>query len=156
MTESRAAVEASPSIFFEIYALGGAIKQLLAKAMSESPLSPEDYAIYSAIFEDERVSPTGLARLLGVPLTTAIDQIARLEARGHAQRFPDPRDRRASLVTLTATGQAAHRAANVHFERAYRAFARSLADEDAATRVLQSLRSAVDRASQSLVAGIGK
>ena len=149
----------SPSIFFEVYVLGGAIKQLLAVAMAHSPLSPEDYAIYSGIFEDERISPTALAKRLGVPLTTAIDQIARLEARGHARRFPDPRDGRASLVTLTANGLAAHRAANASFQRAYDEFVRNLAageDGDEARRVLRTLRGAVDSASKSLAVGVRK
>ena len=43
----------SPSLFFEVYALGQAVRRLLAVAMVDSPLTPEEYAIYSAIFEDE-------------------------------------------------------------------------------------------------------
>src|SRR5690349_15738534 len=103
------------SLFFDVFALGHSIGRLLAVAMADSPLTPEDYAIYSAIFEDERITPTALARRLGMPLTTAMDQVARLESRGHARRSPDPRDGRASLITLTAQGLAAHRDANRFF-----------------------------------------
>jgi DNA-binding MarR family transcriptional regulator len=141
----------SPSLFFDVYALGGAIRELMAEAMANSPLSPEDYAIYSAIFEEERISPTRMARLLAMPLTTVMDHIARLERRGHATRTTDPRDRRATLVTLTAGGLASHRAANRYFERAYAAFAASLeTDEETAGLWLATIRRAVEKARQPL------
>ncbi|MEO6349903.1 MAG: MarR family transcriptional regulator [Candidatus Limnocylindrales bacterium] len=156
MTESDVNEESSPSIFFEVYALGQEIRELLASAMADSPLTPVEYAIYSAIFEDERVTPTRLARRLGVALTTAMDHVARLEARGHARRSADPRDRRATLVTLTGHGLAAHRAANAYFELAYAAFVGTLTTEEgSATRVLRALRAAVRSARQSLPAGVG-
>jgi DNA-binding MarR family transcriptional regulator len=137
----------SPSVFFEVYALGQSIRRLLATAMADSPLTPEQYAIYSAIFEDEQITPTGMALRLGVPLTTVMDHVARLEEAGHARRTVDPRDRRATLVTLTANGLAAHRDANRYFERAYASCAKELAvDEATATRWLGVIRDAVDSA----------
>lgn len=152
MTHDAADQTPSPSVFFEVYALGQSVRQLLATAMAESPLRPEDYAIYSAIFENERTTPTAMARLLGMPLTTAMDHVARLEARGHARRSVDPRDRRATVITLTANGLAAHREANRYFERAYAAFADALpVDEGTATRWLATIRDAVDSARRPLV-----
>jgi DNA-binding MarR family transcriptional regulator len=149
--------DTSPSVFFEMYALGGSIRELLATAMAKSPLRPDEYALYSAIFEDERITPTRLARRQGVPLTTAMDQIARLERRGHARRIADPRDGRARLVTLTANGLAAHRAANAHFEAAYAAFADALPiPEESATRTLRAIRGAVESARESLSRGVGE
>jgi DNA-binding MarR family transcriptional regulator len=115
--------------------------------MADSPLTPEEYAIYSGIFEDESVTPTRLARRLGMPLTTAMDHVARLEGRGHARRMVDPMDRRATLIVLTAAGLAAHRSANRYFELAYSAFAETLeVPETEATRVLRQIRDAVDAA----------
>jgi DNA-binding MarR family transcriptional regulator len=147
MSRSPGADLPSPSLFFDVYALGSSIRQLLAEEMADSPLTPEDYAIYSAVFEEDRISPTRMARLLAMPLTTVMDHIARLERRGHARRTVDPRDRRATLVGLTANGQAAHRAANRFFERAYAAFAAELDMEEAAVaRMMASLRGAVERA----------
>ena len=137
----------SPSVFFEVYALGQSIRRLLATAMASSPLTPDEYAIYSAVFEDEQITPTRMAQRLGVPLTTVMDQVARLEARGHARRTVDPRDRRASLITLTAAGLAAHHEANQLFERAYALFANTLpVDEVTATNWLDVIRDAVDAA----------
>jgi DNA-binding MarR family transcriptional regulator len=120
--------------------------------MAESPLTPEEYAIYSAIFEDEAVTPTRLARRLGMPLTTAMDHVARLDVRGHARRMVDPHDRRATRIVLTAAGLTAHRGANLHFERAYAAFAAALAvQESDATTLLRQIRDAVDSARQPVV-----
>jgi DNA-binding MarR family transcriptional regulator len=134
--------------------LGQSIRQLLATAMADSPLTPEEYAIYSAIFEDESVTPTRLARRLGMPLTTAMDHVTRLEVRGHARRMVDPSDRRATRIVLTARGLAAHRAANRHFERAYAAFADALnVDESSATTILRQIRDAVEAARQPLASG---
>jgi DNA-binding MarR family transcriptional regulator len=137
----------SPSLFFEVYALNHAIGRLLVVAMAGSPLTPEEYAIYSAVFEDERITPTRMARRLGMPLTTLMDHIARLEARGHARRTVSATDRRATTVNLTATGLAAHREANRSFERAYALFVRALTvDEAAATSSLAVIRDAVESA----------
>ena len=135
----------SPSIFFEVYALGQAVRRLLAEAMADSPLTPEEYAIYSAIFEDELLTPTRMARRLGLPLTTTMDHVARLEARGHVRRTVSAADRRATVVSLTASGLAAHREANRFFERAYDLFVRALAvDEATATTSLAVIRDAVE------------
>lgn len=115
--------------------------------MANSPLTPEEYAIYSAIFEDEQITPSGMAQRLGMPLTTVMDHVARLEAHGHARRTVDPRDRRASLITLTAAGMAAHHDANRYFERAYASFASALpVDGATATTWLDMIRAAVDSA----------
>ena len=149
MTDVEVNRDSTLSIFFDVYALGQSISRLLATAMADSPLTPEEYAIYSAIFEDEQISPTALSRVLGTPLTTVMDQVARLEARGHARRSVDPRDRRATLVTLTADGLAAHRDANHFFEIGYAAFAEALpVDEATAARWLALIRGAVEAAAE--------
>ena len=142
--------ESTLSIFFDVYALEQSISRLLATAMADSPLTPEEYAFYSAIFEDEQITPTTLSRVTGTPLTTVMDQVARLEARGHARRSVDPRDRRATLVTLTATGLAAHRDANRFFESGYSAFVATLpVDEATAARWLSVIRGAVEAAAET-------
>jgi len=147
MTDERRERGSSPSVFFEVYALNQSIRRLLAIAMADSPLTPEQYAIYSAIFEDERITPSRMSERLGMPLTTVMDHVARLEVRGHARRTPDARDRRATLITLTAQGLAAHRVANQFFERAYDHFADGLAiDEASATRSVDLIRDAVEAA----------
>jgi DNA-binding MarR family transcriptional regulator len=104
------------SLLFDVYAASQAVGSLLDAAMAGDGLRPGQYAVYSAVFESERISPTVLAHRLGVPLTTAIDHVRAMERRGHARRHPNPADGRSFLVALTAQGLAAHRAASLRFE----------------------------------------
>ena len=50
-------------------------------------------------------TPTGLAERLQMPLSTVIFRFKRLEARGHAERVPNPDDGRSFLIRLTPKGQ---------------------------------------------------
>ncbi len=133
------------SLLFDVFALNQAVGRLLADIMSDGPLTPTDYAIYSAIFELEAASPTQLSKRLGMRLTTFMDQLRLLERRGHASRLANPLDRRSYHVTLTADGLAAHRAANRQFELAHGALIAELGDSEALTHAaLRSLRAAVE------------
>ena len=135
------------SLLFEVFALNQAVGRFLAEAMREGPLTPAEYAIYSAMFELESATPTALASRLGMRLTTFVDQLRLVEARGHARRMPNPRDGRSQLVTLTAAGLEAHRAANRLFEAAYATFLEELGgDEAPAKRTLVAVRAAAERA----------
>jgi DNA-binding MarR family transcriptional regulator len=135
------------SILFDVFALNQAVARLLATAMRDSPLTPGEYAVYSAVFELEAASPTELARRLGMRLTTFMDQLRLVEGRGHALRVRHPTDRRSYRVVLTAEGLAAHRSANRRFEAAYQAVIARLAGREAAAKQgLHAARTAVERA----------
>ena len=135
------------SLLFEVFALNQAVGRFLAEAMRDGPLTPAEYAVYSAMFELESGTPTALAARLGMRLTTFMDQLRLVEARGHARRLPNPGDRRSYRVVLTADGLAAHRAANRLFERAYDGFVEALDGGEVRPRqVLRAMREAADRA----------
>ena len=135
------------SLLFEVFALNQAVGRFLAEAMAEGPLTPAEYAVYSALFELESETPTSLAGRLGMRLTTFMDQLRTIEARGHARRVPHPTDGRSYRVVLTAEGLAAHRAANRQFERAYAAFVEALGAGVVRPRqTLRAMREAADRA----------
>jgi DNA-binding MarR family transcriptional regulator len=135
------------SLLFEVFALNQAVGRFLAGAMRDGPLSPAEYAIYSAMFELESGTPTALAARLGMRLTTFMDQLRVVERRGHARRLPNPSDRRSYGVVLTADGLAAHRAANRLFERAHGAFVEQLGGGEVRPRqALRAMREAADRA----------
>jgi MarR family multiple antibiotic resistance transcriptional regulator len=53
-----------------------------------------------------------------MPLTTVLFRLRRLERRGHAERIPNPDDRRSFLIRLTPAGQRLLRKARPRF-RAY-------------------------------------
>lgn len=135
------------SLLFDVFALNQAVGRLLSGVMRDGPLTPAEYAVYSAIFELESATPTTLASRLGMRLTTFMDQLRLIEERGHARRLPNPRDGRSTLVTLTATGLEVHRAANHRFEAAYRSFIDNLQlGEAPAKRALAAIRAAADSA----------
>lgn len=135
------------SLLFEVYALNQAVARFLADAMRDGPLTPAEYAVSSAIFELEAGTPTAVAARLGMRLTTFMDHLRVVEARGHARRVPHPTDGRSYRVVLTADGLAAHRAANQEFERAYASFIDALGSGEVRPRqVLRALREAADRA----------
>jgi DNA-binding MarR family transcriptional regulator len=138
---------------FDVFALNHAVGRLLAEAMRDGPLTPGEYAVYSAVFELEAASPTELAARLGMRLTTFMDQLRLLESRLHARRIGHPRDGRSYRVVLTAAGLAAHRAANGQFEAAFLAFVSHLPDGEAAAKAgLSVIREAADAA----LAGLAK
>jgi DNA-binding MarR family transcriptional regulator len=139
------------SLLFDVFAVGQSVSRLLAAAMRAGPLTPSEYAIYTAIFELEAASPTAIAARLGVRLTTFMDQLRVVMERGHASRVGNPQDRRSYRVVLTTAGLAAHREANRAFEAAHAAFIRELAADDpdaelAAKRALAAIRGAAERA----------
>jgi DNA-binding MarR family transcriptional regulator len=139
------------SLFFDIYVLGQRVRELLVVAMAGSPLRPEEYAIYSVVFEDEAVSPTPMAAQLSMPLTTVVDAIRTMEQRGHVRRIPNPRDGRSYLIVLTGDGLRAHAEANERFEIGYQAFVAELRDGESVTRLeIAKLLSAAERVKQAL------
>ena len=138
------------SLLFDVFSLNQAVGRLLAETMRDGPLTPAEYAVYSAIFELEAATPTQLAARLGMRLTTFMDQLRQLETRGHARRLAHPTDRRSYRVVLSSEGLAAHRAANRLFERAHAAFATELGDEADARAALDRVRGAALRARAEL------
>jgi DNA-binding MarR family transcriptional regulator len=138
------------SLLFDVFAVNQAVGRLLAETMRNGPLTPSEYAVYSAIFELEAASPTALANRLGMRLTTFMDQLREIERRGHAARIANPADRRSYRVVLTAEGLGAHRAANRLFELAYAAFQSELVDHEAAQAALWRVQDAAQRARATL------
>ncbi|HUQ43797.1 MAG TPA: hypothetical protein VM451_05205 [Candidatus Limnocylindria bacterium] len=146
------------SLLFDVFAVGQSVGRLLAAAMRDGPLTPAEYAVYSAIFELEAASPTVISNRLGMRLTTFMDQLRGIVERGHARRVGNPGDRRSYRVVLTNEGLAAHRAATRRFEAAHRAFLAALTDgvpdgEEAAKRALAAIRAAAERAAEIEGAG---
>jgi DNA-binding MarR family transcriptional regulator len=145
--EHNAAAEPGTSLLFDVFATSQAVGRLLAAAMRGGPLTPSEYAIYSAIFELEAATPTSLAARLGMPLTTLADQLRAMERRGHVARLPHPTDGRSHRLVLSAAGREAHRAANAGFEAAHRAFMAALPAGEERVRVgLSDVRTAADAA----------
>jgi DNA-binding MarR family transcriptional regulator len=125
------------SVLYDVYVLGQAVNEMLIDALADAPLSPSEYAIYSAVFERGPATPSELSHALGMPAQTMSDWIGILRERGHAITRRNPRDGRSQLVELTPAGRRVHQRTNRSFELAYRRFLGHLPmPEDDARRLL--------------------
>ena len=94
-----------PTILFEVFWTQQRRKRLIEAALAGIELPPEDYPFYVTIGADGPLTPTALAELLMMPLSTVLFRFRRLERRGHAERVANPDDGRSFLMRLTADGQ---------------------------------------------------
>lgn len=117
---------AKGSLLYDTFVLNQSVGIMLGRALSPAPLSPEEYAIYSHIFENDRCTPSEMARDLGMPLQTVSDWVALLRKREHLVSTTNDQDRRSYRISLTDEGLRVQRETNVYFERAYRLFIKGL------------------------------
>src|SRR5215470_398461 len=94
-----------PTILFDVFWTQQKRKRLIETALAGLELPPEDYPMYVLIGAEGPWTPTDLAERLLMPLSTVIFRYKRLEARGHAERVPNPDDGRSFLMQLTSDGQ---------------------------------------------------
>jgi DNA-binding MarR family transcriptional regulator len=141
------------SVLFELYAASRAVGQLVATAMADGPLTPDEYAVYSVLFDEGPHAPTELARRTGMPATSMSHFVRGLLDRGHAERAPAPGDRRSYRIILTPAGLRAHAAASAAFAEADQRFIRALAaDEEEARAILRAIGRAATVARERLSA----
>lgn len=135
------------SLLFDVYTLAQRTRSLLDVALAAAPLSPAQYAMYSAVHEHGPLSASDLARVVGMPVTSVHDEVSAMARRGHLERRRDVRDRRALLLRLTPDGVAAHASTRAAFEVAVTAVERRLGKPVADVRdVLSELGLACDGA----------
>jgi DNA-binding MarR family transcriptional regulator len=93
------------TILLDVFAANQKRERLIAEALAETDLPPEDYPLYVFIGTTGPLTPTELARELGMPLSTLLFRIRRLERRRHVERVANPEDGRSYLVRLTPSGE---------------------------------------------------
>jgi DNA-binding MarR family transcriptional regulator len=134
---------------YDVYVVAQQLKALLSNAMADAPLTPDQYAVYSAVGEYGPATQTRLAAALGMPLTTFADYVRAMERRGHLVRVPDPGDRRAALLRLSAAGKRAHAASQEPFAAAHARLEAALdVPVDTVMAALAALSTALERAGQ--------
>jgi DNA-binding MarR family transcriptional regulator len=146
------------SVLFDVFALGQQVRTLVATALAGSGLRPDEYAVYSVVFEARSVTMTELARELGMPVTTAADFVRAMRERGHVRRTQHPTDSRAYLLSLTAAGLRAHRKASLAFQQTHAAFVQALkpASEEAVRATLRQLMDAASTAADATRTSSGR
>jgi DNA-binding MarR family transcriptional regulator len=110
-------------------------------------MTPGDYAIYSVVLAEGKVTPSRLAGILGMPPTTLSYVIRQMQERGDLRRLRNPDDGRSVLLTLTPKGKRLTQRAMVGFGRAIEAFRAELdIDEASLLRHLEEMSAALERA----------
>jgi MarR family transcriptional regulator, organic hydroperoxide resistance regulator len=141
------------SLLFELYAASRASAELIHAAMAGAPLTPEEYAVYSVLFDEGPHAPTELARRTGMPPTSMSHFVKAMRERGHAERAPTPEDRRSYRIVLTDAGLHAHAASSVAFQEANDCFIRALTvDEEDARATLRAIGRAAAVGRERLIA----
>jgi DNA-binding MarR family transcriptional regulator len=139
------------SLLFDLFVAGQQARTLLTRVMAPAPLRPDQYAVYSAVLEFGPITPTELARLLGMPLTTLLEYTHPMEHQEHARRRLNARDQRSYLLELTASGKEMHRRTNVVFEVASAGLlARLQVPELEARRTLRAIADAAAAANEAV------
>jgi DNA-binding MarR family transcriptional regulator len=131
------------SLLFQSFVANQRIRALLAEAMADASIRADEFAVYSLVLETGPITPTDMARILGMPLTTLSDYTRTMVERGHARRRPNPVDQRSYLLELTRQGVAAHAGAyrlfvraKVPLDRSIEALGGDLEEIEAAVRLL--------------------
>jgi DNA-binding MarR family transcriptional regulator len=110
-------------------------------------------ALLTHVRDNAPVAPTEVSRVSGAPMTTLRDNIQRLVDRKLVRRTVNPDDGRSYLLTLTARGKAATRAADPALLQAYLALERRLPRQLAEyEEMLDELNGALQGALEDLLA----
>ncbi len=137
--------------FLMLFALSQQLSALLARAMADAPLTPADFAVYSALRIMQPTTPTELAAALGMRVTTLSSVLAKMEAQAHLQRQRNPADGRSRLISLTDEGVAATESCFPAFGHAIGLFRSHLAaDEQEVLRSLEATSQALQEAAADL------
>ena len=134
-----------PTILLDVFLTNQHRKRMIEAALAGTDLPPEDYPIYVLVGAEGPWTPTGLAGRLEMPLSTVLFRLRRLERRGHAERIPNPDDRRSYLIRLTGEGSRLLGEARPAFRDHAEAVERRLGAKrlEALRKALEELRQAV-------------
>jgi DNA-binding MarR family transcriptional regulator len=94
-----------PTILLDVFLTNQHRKRMIEAALAQTDLPAADYPLYVLVGAEGPWTPTGLSRRLEMPLSTMLFRLGRLERRGHAERVPNPDDRRSYLIRLTKEGE---------------------------------------------------
>jgi DNA-binding MarR family transcriptional regulator len=138
-----------PTIFLDLFLTNQRRKRMIEAALAETDVPADDYPLYVLVGAEGPWTPTGLAARLEMPLSTMLFRVRRLEQRGHAERFPNPDDRRSYLIRLTDEGQRLLDQARP----AFRAYAEAIEGRLGSER-LDALRAGLEELRQAVTAEI--
>lgn len=136
-----------PTILLDVFLTNQHRKRMIEAALVQTELPPEDYPVYVIVGAEGPWTPTRLAARLGMPLSTVLFRLGRLERRGHAERVPNPDDGRSYLIRLSPDGEKLLAKARP----AFRDYAEAVEGRLGPDRV-EALRAALDELRQAVAA----
>jgi DNA-binding MarR family transcriptional regulator len=104
------------SLLFDFFVTAQRLRRVLSDALAEAGMRPDEYAVYSLLFEKGPLTATEMSEMLGMPLTTVLDYVRALDRAGHLVRTAHPFDGRSTELSLNRSGLAAQKRANGHWE----------------------------------------
>jgi DNA-binding MarR family transcriptional regulator len=135
------------SLLFDFFVTSQRLRRVLADALVDAGMRPDEYAVYSLLLEKAPMTATEMAEALGMPLTTVLDYVKSLDRAAHLVKTAHPFDGRATDLSLSRSGLAAQKLANRHWEVARKSIERGLAVPVAQVR--RSLRALDDSAREA-------
>jgi DNA-binding MarR family transcriptional regulator len=136
------------SLLFDLFVTSQRVRRVLSDAMADSGMRPDEYAVYSLLFERGPMTATEMSELLGMPLSTVLDYLKAMSSARHLARTRHPADGRAQLISLNRRGVAAHVRAHAHWEVIRKRI------EDALPMPIQDVRSALRALDDAAQAGV--
>jgi DNA-binding MarR family transcriptional regulator len=136
-----------PTILLDLFLTNQRRKRMIEAALAQTELPPEDYPVYVLVGAEGPWTPTELAKRMEMPLSTMLFRLRRLERRGHAERIPNPADRRSYLIRLTNAGEGLLAVARP----AFRDYAEAVEGRLGPKRV-EALRAALEELRQEITA----
>jgi DNA-binding MarR family transcriptional regulator len=79
---------------------------IYAEECGAAGVTQRQFAVLSAVAENEGVTQTALVKATGIDRSTLADMVARMIAKGHLERQRSDHDARANSVRLSLTGRA--------------------------------------------------
>lgn len=110
------AKRADISLLFDFFVTSQRLRRVLSDWLAEADMRPDEYAVYSLLFERGPLTATQMAGFLAMPLSTVLDYAKAMIGAGHVVRTSHPCDGRAVELSLNRSGIAAHRRAHARWE----------------------------------------
>ena len=127
LESSAMAKRADVSLLFDFFVVSQRLRRVLAEALADSGMRPDEYAVYSLLYDKGPLTATEMADFMAMPLTTVLEHVKTMAAAGHLVRTAHPFDGRATQLSLNRRGAAAQELANRHWEQARRQIEERLA-----------------------------
>ena len=122
-------------MLFDVWLIMHSMTTLIDEALAPTPLSGDDFGLYSLLRASGPVTPTQVSRWTGMRPTTVSVALKRLQARHHGTSGPNPGDRRSYLIGLNDAGIAAHTDAAAQFRTAMERLAAELGTDQRGERL---------------------